>query len=288
MERKNAKEIVKSKHVEKKKKIPDDTSSEDDSESGSKTSSSSSHHHIPKKHKTSRRSRSSMKKHEKVPAQEISDQESDESVPQVSAPQDSQDRPSKEPEPVYIVTIFAFCCTSFKTYIIIFFLYSVLRLSSRPQEADPVFVAEDVVAVALGLVWLMKGRAALWDKYDQNHAKREYCRALWMEVYTWEDLSTHEQWIGGDRIKNHWHSIRDPHMRDLREEEQRPSGTGASHKTPYVHRPLLGFLQKCHEMRKTQSSVNMAPLPPPGPSSPPSQPLPGPSPDTADQGQDSK
>ncbi|XP_056378974.1 uncharacterized protein LOC130274561 [Hyla sarda] len=90
----------------------------------------------------------------------------------------------------------------------------------------------------------------------------------------------------GDGIKNHWHSIRAWHMRDLKEEKQRPSGSGASDKTPYVHRPLLGFLQKCHEMRKTQSSVNMAPLPPPGPPSPTSQPLPGPSPDTADQGQE--
>ncbi|XP_056425329.1 uncharacterized protein LOC130366965 isoform X2 [Hyla sarda] len=83
---------------------------------------------------------SSSSSHKKVPEQELSAQESkEESVPQVSSPWTPRISLPKSPN-------------------------HVPHLSPHPQEAESlVFVAEDVVTAALGLVGLMKGRAGPCD-----------------------------------------------------------------------------------------------------------------------------
>ncbi|XP_056408037.1 uncharacterized protein LOC130306059 [Hyla sarda] len=158
-------------------------------------------------------------------------------------------------------------------------LIHVLRLAN-PGEEEAGIVAEDMVVVACAgwveikggqdeseitidtdlLITMIEACSALGDSSDPHHAKLQYSQALWIEIYcaicnNWEDLSSTERWTVGKQIRNRWASIRDQHMRDIREEEERPSGSGASSKTPYYNRQLHGFLQKCHEMQKTHSSV---------------------------------
>ncbi|XP_056419151.1 uncharacterized protein LOC130360629 [Hyla sarda] len=166
------------------------------------------------------------------------------------------------------------------------------RVGARPGRAN-IEEGQDVPEVLIDdnlLIAMVEARPALWDSSDPKHARRQYCQALWEEVYrgicnSWEDLSEANGWFIGKQIKQHWTSIRDRHMRDLREEEQRPSGSGAYTKTPYIYRPLLGFLNKVHKIRKTQSSLR--PTNQPTEPDPPASPtVPVPDPNTADQGQE--
>ncbi|XP_069601926.1 uncharacterized protein [Ranitomeya imitator] len=99
------------------------------------------------------------------------------------------------------------------------------------------------------LIALVEANPSIWDQSDSSHNDIIKNRKLWDKIicqldpqYLHKSASSKKKIA--DAVHTRWRSIRDRFVRDLRNSQNTPSGSGGKRVTPYVHYEQLLFLQK--------------------------------------------
>ncbi|XP_077136437.1 uncharacterized protein LOC143793395 [Ranitomeya variabilis] len=132
---------------------------------------------------------------------------------------------------------------------------------SASQKKKRIVVDEEPLTIHNEtLINLVEANPSIWDQSDSSHHDIVKNRKLWDQIIShfdpryMEKSSTSKKKIA-DAVHTRWKSIRDRFVRDYRNSQNPPSGSGAKRVTPYVHYEQLLFLQKTVSQRSTICST---------------------------------
>ncbi|XP_077137773.1 uncharacterized protein LOC143803899 [Ranitomeya variabilis] len=133
--------------------------------------------------------------------------------------------------------------------------------SQRAKKKKRIVVDEEPLTIHNEtLINLVEANPSIWDQRDSSHHDIVKNRKLWDQIIShfdpryMEKSSTSKKKIA-DAVHTRWKSIRDRFVRDYRNSQNPPSGSGAKRVTPYVHYEQLLFLQKTVSQRSTICST---------------------------------
>ncbi|KAG8547190.1 hypothetical protein GDO81_028883 [Engystomops pustulosus] len=122
------------------------------------------------------------------------------------------------------------------------------------EDEDPLYFSTEE------LIHLVEVRPALWDQSDPQHCDQGAIKCLWLKIFKalipdYEELTTKQRKLVGDRIQRRWRSVRDRFMREVNLNSKIPSGSSAPRRSVYKYSGILQFLHRCLQLRQTQTNT---------------------------------